>query len=267
MYGLNSLVIAAVLLASMIGAMEAGYRIGLRRQAAATESSRSHVNGIQASLLGVLALLLGFTFSLALQRFDSRSEAVVDEANAIGTAYLRTKLLPSAVSEQAAQVLQSYTDLRVQAGTVNLAQDSERQALDARADRVLEVLWLTAQRATEADKSPVTSGLYVQAVNEAIDSRARNDAALKRHVPEVILILLYGTFLMTSGVVGYAAGVSWHRPSLVTYIFITLLVILAFIIVDLDRPRRGLIRVDQSSLVALKRSIDADRASIRVPSR
>ena len=267
MYGLNSLMIVAVLLASMVGAMEAGYRIGLRRQASATESTRRHINGIQASLLGVLALLLGFTFSLALQRFDSRSDAVVDEANAIGTAYLRTKLIPRAVGEPAAQLWQSYTDLRVQAGAVDLAHDSERQALDAKADRVLEALWGTAQRAIEAEKNPATSGLYVQAVNEAIDSRGRNDAVLKRHVPEVILILLYGTLLMTSGVVGYAAGVSWHRPPLVTYIFVTLLVILAFIIVDLDRPRRGLIRVDQSSLVALKAAIDAERTSIRVPTR
>ena len=70
--------------------------------------------------------------------------------------------------------------------------------------------------------------------------------ALGRHVPELVLILLYGTFIMTGGVVGYAAGVAGHRTSFVTCILIMLIVILPFIIVDLDRPRRGLIRVSQS---------------------
>ena len=103
---------------------------------------------------------------------------------------------------------------------------------------------------------PVTSGLFIQSLNEAFDSFGRRTAALSRHVPELVLFLLYGTFMMTGGVVGFAAGFAGHRPSLVTYILIALIVVLAFIIIDLDRPRRGLIKVDQSSLIELKRTID-----------
>jgi hypothetical protein len=77
--------------------IEMSYRMGLRTRVSADEASKAHINTIAASLLGILALLLGFTFSLSLQPFDSRSAAVVDEANAIGTAYLRAQLLPASV--------------------------------------------------------------------------------------------------------------------------------------------------------------------------
>ena len=96
MYNYSSVLIVAILFVFMVLAIEAGYRIGGRTQSLVNESTKTQINAIQASLLGILALLLGFTFSLSLQRFDSRSEAVVNEANAIGTTYLRAQLLPSA---------------------------------------------------------------------------------------------------------------------------------------------------------------------------
>ncbi|MEN6374439.1 MAG: hypothetical protein ABFD75_06600 [Smithella sp.] len=256
MYGLNSLLIAGVLFVSMAVAMEAGYRIGHVRQRSASDAARSHVNAIQASLLGVLALLLGFTFSLALQRFDKRSEAVVDEANAIGTTYLRAQLLPNSVRSEARKLLQKYVDYRVRAGAISLDNEAERQVHIANARDVLDEIWGCALRAAKDDKSPVTAGLFIQSLNETIDSFGRRNAELNRHVPEVIWLLLYGTFLITGGVLGYSAGLAGHRPSLVTYILVALIVVLAFIIIDLDRPRRGLIQVDQTSLTDLKTAID-----------
>lgn len=260
MYGLNSLLIAGVLLVTMAVAVEVGYRIGRVRERTASDSNKAHVSAIQASLLGVLALLLGFTFSLALQRFEKRSEAVVDEANAIGTTYLRARLLPTSVRSQAQKLLHSYIDLRVRAGAITLENDAERQALLDKTNQVLDDIWGYAQQAAEDDKSPVTTGLFIQSLNEAIDSYGRRDAELSRHVPEVIWLLLYGTFLITSGVIGYSAGIAGHRPTSVTYIMIALIVVLVFIIVDLDRPRRGLIKVDQSSLTDLKAAIDVAQA-------
>lgn len=259
MYRLNSVVIAMVLLVTVALVLEVGYRAGRRKQPSSTESTKTHVNAIQASLLGVLALLFGFTFSLALQRFDSRSEALVGEANAIGTAYLRAQLLRASTREATMDLWQKYVDLRVAEAAVNLARESDRRKIETETDRILDSLWSAAKQTVQEDDSVVTTGLYVQALNEAIDAYGRNDAELSRHVPEVILLLLYATFLMTAGVVGYAAGIGSHRPLIVTYVLVALLVTLAFIIVDLDRPRRGLIEVDRSSLIALKDSIDAQR--------
>jgi hypothetical protein len=261
MYDQSSLLIAGILFFSIVAAIELGHRIGRRARVLASESSRDHVNAIQASLLGVLALLLGFTFSLSLQRYDSRSEAVVQEANAIGTAYLRAQLLPASVRGEAQQRLQSYLGLRVQAGAVALDREEDRVALLAQSNRELDLLWGYARQAAEEDGRVVTSGLFIQSLNELIDAYGRRDAALKRHVPEVVLFLLYGTFVLTGIVVGYAAGAADHRPSFTTLILVALIVILAFVIVDLDRPRRGLIKIDHTSLNDLKAAIDLAQAA------
>ncbi|TXH52231.1 MAG: DUF4239 domain-containing protein [Burkholderiaceae bacterium] len=260
LYGLNSLVIAGVLLCSMVLAIVLGHRVGRRTASAPDAPARDHVNAIQSSLLGVLALLLGFTFSLALQRFDSRSEALVDEANAIGTAYLRARLLQGDADAQARALLQRYVDLRVRSAAISLEHDAPRHEVLAQTNAVLDALWGLTERAVEADPNPVRTGLFVQSLNDMIDAYGRRDAALGRHVPEVIWLLLYATFVLTSAVVGYASGSAGHRPAFATYILVVLIVVLAFLVVDLDRPRRGLIRVDQASLLNLKAGIDADLA-------
>jgi len=256
LYGLNSLLIGSLLLASVAAAIEVGYRIGLTKQASISEAARDHINAIQASLLGVLALVLAFSFSLALQRYDSRNAAVVDESNAIGTTFLRAQLLPSSIRSDAQRLLQRYTDLRVQAGAISLDREADRRVILLESNRVLQDLWICARQAAEEDPSPVTSGLFIQSLNETIDSYGRRDAALRRHVPEVIFLVLFCACVISGSVLGYAAGIAGHRPALVSYVLATLIVVLTFVIIDLDRPRRGQIKVDQTSLIDLKAMID-----------
>lgn len=255
MYDVRSSVIAAILLVSMIALVEVGYRLGLRKQAGVSEDSKSHINAIQGSMLGILALLLGFTFSLSLQRYDSRSAAVVEEANAIGTAWLRTQLLPAALRDEVQATMHEYTDVRVQATSISQVERATLSTLRARTLALQDRLWDQARRAVELDPNPVRTGLYVQALNAVIDQFGTRDAALNRHVPEVVLLLLYVTFLMAGAIVGLACGVAGHRPSAVSYIMIALIVVLVFIILDLDRPRRGVIEVSQRSLVELQLSM------------
>ncbi|MGE0623495.1 MAG: hypothetical protein AB7I04_16535 [Pseudomonadales bacterium] len=255
MYDIDSYLIAAILLFSMAFVIEVGYRTGLKLQWGQNDSSKAHVNAILASLLGILALLLGFTFSLSLQRFDSRSAAVVEEANAIGTAWLRADLLPDAFRDDARQQLERYIDVRVRASEIDLAHDQERQALlDAAAD-LQRTLWALATEAARTEPNPVTTGLFVQALNDMIDALGRRDAELARHVPELVLLLLYGTFLMAALILGYTSGVSGHRASFVSYILVALIVCLVFLIIDLDRPRRGVIEVSQKSLLDLQQAV------------
>ena len=202
-----------------------------------------------------------------LQRFDTRSAAVVDEANAIGTAYLRAQLLPAALRDDVRALLRDYLDLRVQASAVTVVDHAEREALLAKTARAQGALWDYARQGAEVDPNRVTSGLFIQSVNELIDSFGRRDAALNRHVPEVVLLLLYGTFLMAGGIVGFASGVAGHRPMLVSYILVALIVVLVFIILDLDRPRRGFIEVNQRSLVELQAALNEDAGGVDRPSR
>ncbi|MEH6485767.1 MULTISPECIES: hypothetical protein [Pseudomonas] len=255
MYELNSGLIAGILFVSMALVIELGYRLGRMIQSMSDEPSKAHVNAIQGSLIGILALLLGFTFSLALQRFDNRSEAVVDEANAIGTAYLRAHLLPEPARTDSINKLQSYLSLRIRTGNLDLAKPYQRRAMLTQAADLQSQLWSYALKAAQEQPNPVTTGLYIQALNEMIDSYGTRDAALNRHVPEIVLGLLYVTFLMAGVIVGYTAGMSGHRASFATYIMVGLIVLLVFLIIDLDRPRRGLIQVDHKSLVDLESSL------------
>ena len=266
MYDIDTVWIVVILFISMVLAIEIGSRLGLRPRGSVSAGFTTHVNTIAASLVGILALLLGFAFSSSLHRFDDRSEAVVDEANAIGTAYLRSHLLPASVRSDVQKLLREYLDLRVQTSTVPLSDQSERELLVAKASRTQTALWDYALQAAEQDPNPVTSGLFIQSLNEVIDSLGKRDAALRRHVPEVALLLLYGTFLMAGAIVGYSAGVAGYRASFITYIMVALITLLVFIILDLDRPRRGLIEVSQESLIDLQAKIKVSmRADARQP--
>jgi hypothetical protein len=252
MYEQSSILIVGVLFAILIVATELGYRLGFRFSADTTDAAKTQINTIQGSLLGVLALLLGFTFSLALQRFDTRSEAVIGEANAIGTTILRAGLLPDSVRANSQELLRQYLDQRVRAGTIPLDRPQERASVLRESDQILDALWVNALRAAEEDGNPVRTGLYVQALNQMIDAYGIRDAALDRHVPEPVLFLMFMAFLLAASLVGYAAGVSARRTSLPTFVLVTLVAFLVFMIIDLDRPRRGLIEVSQQSLVDLQ---------------
>ena len=262
LYDVNTGLIAGILLLSMVLSMvlaiELGHRLGLRSKGSTNEATRDHISGIQSSILGILALLLGFTFSLSLQRFDSRSEGVVEEANAIGTAYLRVQLLPATMRTDVRAVMRDYLDLRVQASVLTAVDWTERLELLEKAGRAQNAMWGYAVRALEVDPNAYTPTLFAESVNQLIDSSGKRDAALSQHVPEVVLLLLYGTFLMTGAIVGFSTGIAGHRPSMVSYVLVALIVVLVFIILDLDRPRRGLIEVSQKSLLDLQSSIAAD---------
>lgn len=252
LYDLDSAWIALALLVAMALAMEAGYRVGVR---GADDAKRGHIDAIQSATLGILALLLGFTFSLALQRYDSRSEAVVDEANAIGTALLRVRLVAPPQREAAAALLREYLDARIADGGHALNDRAARQALAAKAAALQERIWAQAQKALDAKPDSYPTALFAESVNTMIDSYGKRDAALRRHVPALVLALLYATFLMAGGIVGLAAGSAGHRPSLASHVLVLLIVVLVFVILDLDRPRRGLIQVSQQPLVDLRASV------------
>lgn len=256
MYDHNSVLIVVILSVVLLLAIEAGYRLGRRLADHTGDAPKAQINTIQASLLGVLALLLGFTFSLSLQRHDSRSAAVVVEANAIGTAILRAALLPSPLDESMRQKLRDYLDLRIRDGSISLDHENQRVAVLRDTLAVQEELWQLGAQAVAENPAPVPAGLFVQSLNDMIDAYGARNAALDRHVPEVVLFLLFGTFVMIACLVGYASGIARHRAPFPTYMLVFLIVFLVFIIIDLDRPRRGLIEVSQQSLLELQAATD-----------
>lgn len=110
-------------------------------------------------------------------------------------------------------------------------------------------LWQLATDEARETANPVSMG-FVSSLNDMIDAMSARNAAINRHVPEIVLFLLFGTFVVLGGVIGYSNGISIIRPGIPVYAMMILIVILVFLIIDLDRPRRGLIAVDQSALAA-----------------
>jgi hypothetical protein len=249
MYDVPSYVISLVLFLLMAAALQFGRRLGDRRKERENDDSKGHANAVQGSLLGILALLLGFTFSLSLGRFDQRSVEVVNEANAIGTAWLRTDLVSDTHRTQVKQLLYQYGQIREETVQVSAADATQRAELIAKAESVFADLWRIAATEARETGTPVSMGV-VASLNDMIDALATRDAAISRHVPELVLYLLFGTFVLLGGVIGYSSAITGVRPGVPVYSLMTLIIILVFLIIDLDRPRRGLIEVDQSKLIS-----------------
>ena len=257
LYDDSELLIALVLLGALLLASECGYRLGLRGRPSIPEFARTQLGGIQGALAGLFALLLGFTFAMALSRYEERRLTVVREANAIGTAALRARLLPAEQRAEVSQLFRRYVEVRLRASPSPNLVTPEQRELDAEAGRLQEQLWRRSAAAAEADPRSVPAGLLLAAVNELIDVKGERDAALVNHVPETVLILLFGFAVLTSGVFGYGNGLAGARSFGTAAILALLISLVILVIVDLDRPRRGLIHVSQDSLISLQRSLDA----------
>jgi len=254
MYSQSSVLIVSSLFICMVFFMEIGFRSGRRSQASTTEVI-TQANAVLVSMLGLLALLLAFTFSAALQRYEDRSQTVVTEANAIGTTYLRARLLPRGMPDEVQALLRKYLDVRIQAGRVDATAPALYESLRHQGKLMEAQLWNYALRAAEQDPGPVTSGLFIQSLNELIDTSGTRDAALNRHVPEIVLFLVFATILMTTITLGYASGIAGHRVTLAAFVLMALIALVVYLIIDLDRPRRGSIQVSHESMLKLQQTI------------
>ncbi len=185
--------------------------------------------------------MLGFTFAMAVSRFETRKQLVIEEANAIGTAALRARLLPLSHREEALTLFRRYVDARLAEGPP-----------EEETERLQERLWSLASAVAETDTRSVTAGLFLESRNEAIDSKSRRDAALTNPVPESVLLLLFIMCVVALGVVGYGAGLAGGRTTVAIVSLSLLIALVVLVIVDLDRPGRGLIRVGQRSMVSLR---------------
>ena len=213
---------------------------------------KSLTGAIQGSILGLLALLLGFTFSMSMQRYDSRVMSLVSESNAIGTTVLRAQLLPSPYDNQSLSLLERYIDNRIAISAIDITRDEERMAFDKNTQQLQKQLWGIAIQSVKIEPVAVTSGNYLTALNEMIDAQSQRNAFLITRVPDVVLILLFTVFLSSGAILGYSSGLSGKRVLAPTLLVSFLLSTIVFIILDLDRPKRGYIKVDQNNLKELK---------------
>lgn len=248
--------LATLLLAIGIfnAALEVGYRLGARRQAQSDEPDRTHANALHGAVLGLLALLLGFTFAMAVSRYENRKTLMVDQANAIGTASLRASLLPSPHAERTATLFREYVDSRFLYNASVRGSAGIDQA-EARAARIENELWAISKAALGEDPRSQPASLYTQALNEMFDVREKRRFALDDRVPWAVTIMLFVVSMAALGMVAYSCGLSGRRRALANFTFSFLIALVLVIILDIDSPRVGLVKASQDSLVRLQQSL------------
>jgi hypothetical protein len=232
-------------------AMESGYRLGRWRRSVISDEKEQPVGAMVASILGLVALVLGFTFSLAAARFDARRMAVLEEANAIGTTYLRARLLPEPEREEIAKLLREYVAVRI-AGT----QGGDADEALARSEELHELLWAHAASAASKDYGSVMTGVFIQSLNETIDLHAKRVlVGLRSRIPLVIWAGLYGLAVLAMAAVGYQAALAATRRSPMMLGLVLTFSVVLLLIADLDRGQEGLLRISQQSMLDLQKSM------------
>jgi hypothetical protein len=248
---------AAVLAIVLLVALESGFRLGLRRQREG-EGAEKVVRGdvTLGSMLALLGLMLAFTYAFSLSRADMRKQAVITEANAIGTAFLRADLAAEPGRSQLRQQLLAYARTRV----VTAEQAQNRKQLQQVIARSLEAqakLWPATRLALKGEIPAPLQASLVQAVNEVLDANTTRLAVVFDRLPGVVLVLLVLVAAASLGVAGHTAGLRGRMNRWRMSAFALVLAALMFIIVDFDSPLRGFIQVSHESLVAVIRDMEA----------
>lgn len=231
--------------------LEFGYRLGGWRHTRAVEEKEGPVNAMVGSILGLLAIMLAFTFSFAASRYDARREAVLLEANGIGTAYLRAQLLPDPQRSEIRQMLREYVDVRVQA--------VETGSVDAAIVKSTELqnrMWERSTSVAERNSGSITVGLFIQSLNDVIDLHTRRlTAGLRSRIPVSIWIALFGLSAVAMVSIGYQSGLSATRRSPAMLLMVLATAAVLHLIVDLDRADEGFLRINQQAMLDLQTSM------------
>jgi hypothetical protein len=252
-FEMNSAALLTILVVIVMGATVAGWLIG-RSLREHDPRLREPLGVIQAALLGLVGLILAFGLTMAVGRYDTRRAAVVDDANAIGTTYLRAQTLREPIRSKSLDLLRRYTDSVITYSEAVPGSDAELAAIDE-AERLQRELWSRAGVAIRDRPTDSAPRLYIETLNEMIDMETVRVSALNNRVPSTVLAIEVVGAAVALGLLALYIGVMARgiTPVLVAAAFVAILLFITF---DLDRPTRGLIRVPDTPLTNLRASMD-----------
>jgi hypothetical protein len=221
------------------------------RQPEMLEDVHEDLGVISAATLTLLGLIIGFTFSMAISRYDQRKNCEEQEANAIGTEYVRAELLPPADAAKIRALLKVYLDQRI---LFYQTKDEEKlRQINAYTAQVQAEMWSVVEAPAAADPTPVRA-LVVSGINDVLNSQGYTQAAWWNRIPTAAWGLMAGIAICSNILVSY----SRRRPDAGIVRFMALPFILSiafFAIADIDTPRRGVIRVVPQNLISLSESL------------
>jgi hypothetical protein len=255
LYRLDPRLICLVLMGVLVVASEIGYWVkkqGMKDAPGSIEKADTAL--IIGAVLTLLALLLGFTFAMSEGRFETRRQLVIEEANSIGTTYLRAKTLPEPRSSEMQKLLRQYTALRVEIAGGDADDPEKLRGMDDRTKELHNLLWSHAATLARESPSPVTA-LFLQTLNEMIDLHTKRLAAFRSHVPFSIYQVLFVISTIVLWLAGYHFGSHRPRARILTTLLAFIVVAVMWLIMDLDQPSRGAIRTSQQSLLDLHQDL------------
>jgi ABC-type multidrug transport system fused ATPase/permease subunit len=256
----NPLWIAFCILVILLIAEEIGFRVRTKTTIDSDTAIKSDIALILGAVLTLLALLLGFTYAMAQNRFEARRELVVEQANAIGTTYLRAKTLPSR-SAESQKLLRQYVQILVTIGRTATGDPDRAVEWAKEAGTLHDLLWSHAiALAKENPQSPIVS-IYLQSLNETIDLYSKRMAAYRNRVPASIYLVLLIVSVITLWLVGYYFGRK-DRARILTMVVVVLLVSVMWLIMDLDQPARGAIRTSHQAVFDLEQDMLRDAQDV-----
>jgi hypothetical protein len=237
-----------IMLATLLS-VEAGYRIG-RLRGCREHEMETPVGEMVTATLGLLAFILAFTFGLAASRFDAKRQLLVDEANAIGTTYLRAAMLPEGRDDIRA-LLRAYVDVRIEAITPDKLAEGIRRSEDLQ-----NRLWAQAVAVAVKNPDSVIVGLFVQSLNDVIDLHTKRlTAAVRNRIPLAIWAALYAISVFSFAAMGYHSGLIGTSRSLVIIVVAFTFSVVIVLIADLDRSQEGFLKVSPQALIDLRQSM------------
>ncbi|MDF0644611.1 MAG: hypothetical protein P0111_11300 [Nitrospira sp.] len=231
------------LFVGMVLCLLIGQRLGRRDRAQNSDSTITRLTAVEAAIFGLMGLMIAFTFSGAADRFELRRQLVVEEANTIGTSYLRLDLLPAARQPALRDQYRRYLEARI--GVIQALPDLEASGKQAAiATGVQREIWSgTVAALGEMDRE--LTDLVLSPVNAMIDVATRRSIAAQTHTPKLIMTMLLLLSLSCSLLAGYVlSGTQARHVRLHLLVFALVMTVTIFLIVDLDYPRYGLIKVD-----------------------
>jgi hypothetical protein len=255
--GISAGLLSAALLGGMLLMLELGRWMAARRLRQDPEGARAGLGTVEGAIFGLLGLLVAFTFSGASSRFEARRQLIVEEANDIGTAYLRIDLLAPASQPALRESFRRYLDARIEMYR-RFPDLKAVEAANADAIALQGQIWSQVVSACRQEGAqPAAAILMLPAVNAMIDITTTRAMALRMHPPPTVFAMLLGLMLVASLLAGYEMAGSRRRSWLHVAAFAVILSASFYVIVDLEFPRLGLIQVrgfDQA-LLDVRRSM------------